>query len=334
MSRRVDDTMPEPTRVEVLSNLYDRLSPEERDELLRCLLMAAPRGGEAVLRVLDDELLCRVTESPLEERGAPAPTERHASAIVPLPLSMSPTAPYGAVVAGADGCRTGWFVVIQNLRTGETEHHTVPDFASLLCACGGADVIAVDIPIGLLEDIEEGGRRCRGVDDLARARLKPYRTCCVFSAPLRPAIACETYEEAVAATQAHSSKDCSLSKQAFGLFRKLREVDALMTPEGQARVREVHPELCFAHMNNDSPLLEGKKTPEGRALRIELLRTAGFEISDESVSKLAKHGVGRDDVLDAYAACWTAGRIARGQATCLGEGSAPDARGLRMEMWF
>jgi len=34
-----------PLRLEEMMNLYEKLSVEERDELLQCLLIAAPRGG-------------------------------------------------------------------------------------------------------------------------------------------------------------------------------------------------------------------------------------------------------------------------------------------------
>jgi hypothetical protein len=36
-----------------LEALCFSLSPEERDELLQCLLVAAPRGGEAMIQVLE-----------------------------------------------------------------------------------------------------------------------------------------------------------------------------------------------------------------------------------------------------------------------------------------
>jgi hypothetical protein len=52
-----------------LNHLYERLSPEERDELLQGLLIAAPRGGEAMLTVLEDELLCHATEELIGEQG-------------------------------------------------------------------------------------------------------------------------------------------------------------------------------------------------------------------------------------------------------------------------
>ncbi len=52
-----------------LETLHSVLSPEERDELLQCLLVAAPRGGEAMLEVLEQTLLCHATEELLSEQG-------------------------------------------------------------------------------------------------------------------------------------------------------------------------------------------------------------------------------------------------------------------------
>ena len=219
---------------------------------------------------------------------------------------------------------------MQDLESGETAHRVAPDFAGLLEVCAGAVALAVDIPIGLMERVERGGRP---VDRLARERLKPYRASSVFSPPCRPALACLTYEDAAKVTRAHSTSGSALTRQSFGLFPKLREVDELMTPERQRVVHEVHPELCFATMNGDGPLEVSKKKPEGQEVRIDLLHAAGFEVSGRSVRRSAKGGAGRVDVLDAYACCWTAARIARGGAERLGGDSDVDSRGLRMEMW-
>ena len=50
-------------------SIFMRSSPrKERDELLQCLLIAAPRGGEAMIKVIQ-ELLCHATEELLEEHG-------------------------------------------------------------------------------------------------------------------------------------------------------------------------------------------------------------------------------------------------------------------------
>lgn len=296
--------MPRRVRLEQLNQLHDRLSAEQRDELLQCLLIAAPRGGEAMVKVLEELLLCHATDELLEEH---------------------------TLVAGVDGCRAGWFVVMQQLCSGETTCCTAGSFDQVLKMGCQARVIAVDMPIGLPETAEQGGRP---VDQMARKRLQPDRGSCVFPAPCRPALACSTYQEAAAVTRAQSTTGRSLSRQVFALFPKLLEVDAAMTPERQGQVYEVHPELCFAAMNGGQALKIRKKTEQGRKARIARLQSAGFDIHEASIGKLAKGGVSKDDVLDAYAACWTARRIARGEAERLPEDPETDLQGLRMEMWF
>ena len=55
-------------RTKDLVDLHDKLTAEERDELLQCLLVAAPRGGEAMIEVLEELLLCHATEELLDEQ--------------------------------------------------------------------------------------------------------------------------------------------------------------------------------------------------------------------------------------------------------------------------
>jgi len=50
--------------------LYEKLSPEERDDLLQSLLAAAPDGGKAMIGVVDELLLCRSLEELLEEHAS------------------------------------------------------------------------------------------------------------------------------------------------------------------------------------------------------------------------------------------------------------------------
>ena len=56
-------------RLAELSHLFEKLSLEGRDELLECLLIAAPRGGEAMIKVLEQRLLCHAVEELLEEQA-------------------------------------------------------------------------------------------------------------------------------------------------------------------------------------------------------------------------------------------------------------------------
>lgn len=52
-----------------LEHLYRLLSPEVREELLQCLLVTPARGGEAIIKVLGQLLLCHTTDTPLWEGG-------------------------------------------------------------------------------------------------------------------------------------------------------------------------------------------------------------------------------------------------------------------------
>lgn len=58
--------MPDSPRLEEVNHLHEKLSADERAELLQCLLIAAPRGGEAMVEVLEATLLCRATEELLD----------------------------------------------------------------------------------------------------------------------------------------------------------------------------------------------------------------------------------------------------------------------------
>lgn len=235
-------------------------------------------------------------------------------------------------VAGVDGCRGGWFVVLYGTRSRRTSHRVVERFPEILELAKKPAVVGVDIPIGLLEKAVKGGRQC---DREARRLLRQPRARSVFSPPVRAALRSKDYEAANKANRASSPAGVGISKQSDGLRKKLLEVDKFMTPKRQRFVREVHPELCFYEMNNEKPMKHSKKerTGTGLAERRNLLLTVGFGqvISDSGTyprSKLAK-----DDVLDACVACWTAFRISRGEAICIPDKSPRDRRGLRMEIW-
>lgn len=138
---------------------------------------------------------------------------------------------------GVDGCRAGWFWV--RLDAEGYEFGVAPSFLEL-CELGPAQApICVDIPIGLT-DSPDG----RGCDTAARKLLKT-RASTVFSAPARAVLECVDYEDAKRVSR--SAKGKALSKQAFGVLPKIREVDhCLQThPALRRRVTEGHPEVSF-----------------------------------------------------------------------------------------
>ena len=238
------------------------------------------------------------------------------------------------MVAGVDGCPAGWLVVLRPLDDpSSATARIVKTFADILALDPAPLVIAIDMPIGLPDLAGPGGRTC----DVAARTVLGARQSSVFAVPARASVMETGYRAACERALAHSDPPRKVSKQMFNIFAKIREIDALMTPAVQARVREVHPEVAFAALNGWTPLSEPKKAKSqpyerGLALRRSLLLAAGY---DEALFQAAfKRSVaGPDDVLDAAANSWTAARIARGQARCFPQLPPLDTKGLRCEIW-
>jgi predicted RNase H-like nuclease len=115
--------------------------------------------------------------------------------------------------------------------------------------------------------------------------------------------------------------------QSYNLLPKMREVAAVVTPDLQPALSEVHPETSFSALGG-GPCLHSKRTPAGRSERIRRLRPHFAGVDDALAAP--RRGATADDVLDAFAAAWTARRIACGIAEWLGDPDARDARGLRL----
>ena len=223
------------------------------------------------------------------------------------------------IVAGADGCLTGW-VVCRRDSDGTLDIRVVKTLAE---ACEGLSILAVDMPIGFV-DVPRPPRAC----EVEARRLLPGKASSVFPTPCRPALDCTTHAEANALSR---SLGIGLNQQTFHLFPKMREVDALMrgNRELHSIVHEAHPELAFARMNGGKPVLSKKRKPEGFAERFELLERHGYAWKPQTVP-----GAARDDILDAIAVCRTALLITQGKATRLGPARIRDSRGLPMNIWF
>jgi predicted RNase H-like nuclease len=97
-------------------------------------------------------------------------------------------------------------------------------------------------------------------------------------------------------------------------------------------VYEVHPEVCFRTWNA-APLTEPKKSGLGFSTRFALVQS-GFPEAFERVRRdIGRRMVADDDILDAFAALWTAGRIKQGTAVTLPHVDPPiDSAGLPMQM--
>jgi predicted RNase H-like nuclease len=233
-------------------------------------------------------------------------------------------------VAGVDGSRGGWVVAlfpsgVSGIRQGLLRLAT--SFEEVLSLDPAADVLAVDIPIGLSAERRPGGRGC---DREARRLLGPRRSS-VFSPPWRGALEARRYDQV---------RSEGLTIQCFNILPRIREVDRAMTAALQARVRESHPELAFLRLAG-APLGHPKRTPAGRRERLRALRRAprGFveamgRVFRDGTGPLRRRDAAPDDLLDACVLAWTALRIARGGARRLPQEPEVDSRGLRMEIWW
>lgn len=232
-------------------------------------------------------------------------------------------------VAGVDGCRGGW--VIAHLEAGRVVFEIVPEFRAVLSATRDADMVAVDMPIGLPERVGLGGR----CPDAAARHVLGKRSSSVFSIPARAAVYGADYDAARAIALKHSDPPRSVAKQCYCIFPKVREIDALLTPALQARVVETHPEVAFWAMNDETSLalpkrVKSKPFPEGLTLRRTLLAKAGVGLGDFAVQRGI---VAEDDFIDAAACAVAARRVAQGVARRFPDDPRHDARGLRMEIW-
>ncbi|MGQ3355283.1 MAG: DUF429 domain-containing protein [Phreatobacter sp.] len=245
--------------------------------------------------------------------------------VTPIPGGERP------MVRGVDGCPAGWIAVTIATTGPLTPCVTITrNFADLTM---GVEKIAVDMPIGLPETAGPGGR---GPETLVRPLLGE-RQSSVFSVPSRAAVYATDYGEACRIALETSAPPRKVSKQAFFLFPKIREIDALLRadPGLVDRVHEVHPELAFWRLNGGRPVPLPKKVssrghPPGLALRRDMLLAAGYPADFLTA---APRGAGLDDLLDAAANALVARRLLAGTAQPFPDPPGRDAHGLPVAIW-
>jgi predicted RNase H-like nuclease len=222
----------------------------------------------------------------------------------------------GMTIAGVDGCRGQWLAAVSD--GAHVSWLLVPTMRDLYDN-RALTVIAIDVPIGLPES---GRRAC---DNQARAALGA-RGSSVFAAPVRAVLGCATYAEARTVLAALAGP--SMSAQAFGIVRAVRDVDGCVGPGDDDRVVETHPELAFLMLSGE-PALAPKKSTAGLAARLRAL--ARWRADALNVLERAPSGVPVDDALDALACLWVAERWAAGERRTFGDGQR-DVRNLPMRI--
>lgn len=246
-------------------------------------------------------------------------------------------------LAGVDGCPGGWIAAFVRPSGKECEPRIFAQFADILAAPEKPSIIAVDVPIGLPEC---GGR---AAENLVRPLLgQLYRS--VFPMPSRRAVFAEVgpfadqqqlhaaHQRACAIAAATSNPPRRITIQAFGIFPKIQEVDAVVRSDAASRDRvyETHLELAFRQINGEQALDEPKKVKgrpyaPGLALRRQLLTRAGFPAA--IIEAPPPHGASPDDLLDALACAFVARRISSGHARPFPQPPERDQFGLPMAMW-
>lgn len=226
-----------------------------------------------------------------------------------------PELPYN-LVAGVKPCATGWLVAVAKLH-GTTfapeEPRVLESFVEVLDQRPAFETIALNAPIGYLDQFQPGGRAC---DRESRALLG-RRGAAIQSAPIR--------------SQLEDGSDVSgLSAVTQKLLPRYREVAAEMAPFRQRTVYEVSSEMSFFQLNDDRPLRWSKRTQQGREERRELLSRripGGERIFDTELPRVPS-----SHMLDVAAFMWTARRIFARAGVRIPQDPQWDDEGLRMEI--
>jgi predicted RNase H-like nuclease len=257
------------------------------------------------------------------------------------PAPVHPALDAGArTVAGADGCKAGWIAAVKP-PGGAPEVRIFAGFAELVADLPGDAIVAVDMPIGLPDFTHHGGR---GPERLVRP-LIGERQSSVFSIPSRAALYAfsepfttverwyEGHRMASEVARKTSDPPRGVSIQAFGIFPKIREIDALLRAKAdlRARVVESHPEVAFWQLNGGAAMrlpkkIKGLVNPAGMSERRALL--VGLGLPASFANQLPPSGAYVDDLLDASALLFVAARHARGETQSFPDPPDLDSHGI------
>jgi predicted RNase H-like nuclease len=234
-----------------------------------------------------------------------------------------------AIAVGLDGCRSGWFYFRFEQET--ATFGVLPGIADVSAELKLApdSCVLIDMPIGL----RARGKQERRCDVEARKLLGPRRSS-VFAAPLRPVLKAADYPAANAQQKRLSGR--GLSKQAWNILPRIRELDDLLRADPVARAvfREAHPELLFAGLAG-GPMSHPKKTRDGFAERLTILSILHPDAEALIASAFLAYGgfeAVRDDIVDAFVLALCARKPA--QLRSLPETPETDPQGLPMQMVY
>ncbi len=230
-----------------------------------------------------------------------------------------------ATYVGVDGCVAGWFAVSID-DNGDLSYRVFADVSALWNAKNEAEIILIDMPIGLAE---VGQRAC----DIEARRVLANRRSSVFPVPTRAALYASNYKEA-----SHVNRQISglkISKQTWNIMPKIRELDELLRGDELARfkIAEIHPEVLFWGLTGQ-PMMESKKTDAGYEERVKVLQALNPNVErmiNDAMREYPRKEVARDDIVDAMVAAITA-KI--GDFASLPARPPHDGHGLPMQVLY
>ncbi len=228
-----------------------------------------------------------------------------------------PDLPY-KVVAGVTPCGPSWLVAAAKLQGtifAPEEPQLISPFSEVLDQRPTFSVIALNAPVGYLDESAAGGRTC---DREARALLGPKRGSSIQSAPVRsPSNELEFLPD-------------HLDAISMTLLPRYREVAGEMAPFRQRTVYEVHSDVSFYQLNDGKPLQWPKHTEKGLNERRELLEEKLPPVS--RILSAEVPGASLAHLLDVAVFVWTARRIFARAAVRIPQDPEWDEQGLRMEI--
>ena len=220
---------------------------------------------------------------------------------------------------GVDGCKEGWIGVGLDDHGG-SDVKVCKDFCDILEHFKDACVILVDMPIGLREDMQPGGRDC-DIEARKLSKVKRFKSS-IFPAPskrLLDKVIANEWDREDASEWSDKKWGRKVNAQEFGIFRKIHKVEDALSSCGQAishKIRESHPEVCFWALNGgnpDSAMTTSKKGALGFWERFKVLRCHVRNVDTilDIFTEVRRRGykkskVEDDDILDALALAITA----------------------------
>jgi predicted RNase H-like nuclease len=215
-------------------------------------------------------------------------------------------------------CRGGWLVVAAKLQGtifAPEDPVRIESFVDVIDMRPSYSIIALNAPIGGLDQATTGGRTC---DREARALLG-RRGSAVKSAPVNV--------DSADGTELLTDNIDAVSRT---LLPRYQEVAREMAPFRQRTVYEVNADLSFYQLNEDVPMRWSKYSEKGIQERRSLIETklpGSLRIIEAETP-----GTSPSHLLDGAAILWTARRIFAKAAVRIPSEPEWDEQGLRMEL--